>query len=906
MAKKNKAKKANNGHSVLSEKPSSGETEVLELQKSQDENSGTTVSDPSVSATIQGNLEANEPNVNSDLATPTNIESHVVTTHEPLASKQATSIEQEKGDVILDEVQELQKDQVSKEINKYEHTSTSVQIQRFENGEKTTTESQQEILPSDLTNKRSDQQVVIEQSTSNSSPKDHKLTSETPEPTPEPASEPVSEPSSEPTTEPLAIKSTKKRLTLKERLALAAKGKSKKVTDSANITPSVTPIGLTPVTSNDQETSLTAEETPIAVEETELSRLKKKLEEVQLKNLKLEEQVILLKTRSTSASMTSLSNSNDSDKQIKELKAKLATKDDTIQQLLKEGETLSVKELKLNETIKKLRVTNSNLEMNLKDYSEKTNETNLKIVELEDYLKTSNFKSISQLIDNYTQVSQTLAEVQSTLDAELECEWESKYRELLKRFENEVLTKKEALKDINELKIQLNMSKRQHTLELESKTSIINDLKREISSTKLENLHEIARLESKIESLRMETESSNPRGNSSLTFPQSEPEQTTSSKTIDYTEFEKLSDTHHNLQQQYLSSQANWKVIEANLLNKVDSSAASIEAMKRSKIKLSQDLKKLNSSLMEQAEENKKLHESSKHMLEVNEELKFAVQVKETDLLDLQDKLEKFKQIYSSQKANMDIKVQSLTATIDTLKSENNCSQTSLKKFQEGGLHLSLDTPIKQTFRGISSQNVAESGGQFHTPSWNDIRLGESSNTPAANFSTFPYTSSMDNSVNSLSGDDDPLGNLTDDAYSLNSRHHSFSHNNSHISSTIPAIGNNSNIHLINKMSSNIRRLEIELHTLREENHQFALEKEETEQKLLDKLKLSDEVASLNRTIEDLQQQIHSNNEKEQTMLELIGEKSEQVEELKADIVDLKGLCKLQVQQMMDLQESKI
>ena len=40
-------------------------------------------------------------------------------------------------------------------------------------------------------------------------------------------------------------------------------------------------------------------------------------------------------------------------------------------------------------------------------------------------------------------------------------------------------------------------------------------------------------------------------------------------------------------------------------------------------------------------------------------------------------------------------------------------------------------------------------------------------------------------------------------------------------------------------------------------------------------------------------------------MLELIGEKSEQVEELKADVVDLKELCKLQVQQLVE-QSSRV
>lgn len=65
--------------------------------------------------------------------------------------------------------------------------------------------------------------------------------------------------------------------------------------------------------------------------------------------------------------------------------AKIATKDETIQQLLKEGEALSLRELKLNETIKKLKSANQDLESNLQDYSIKSEESTLKLEEFNDF-----------------------------------------------------------------------------------------------------------------------------------------------------------------------------------------------------------------------------------------------------------------------------------------------------------------------------------------------------------------------------------------------------------------------------------------------------------------------------------------------------------------------------------------
>ena len=103
-------------------------------------------------------------------------------------------------------------------------------------------------------------------------------------------------------------------------------------------------------------------------------------------------------------------------------------------------------------------------------------------------------------------------------------------------------------------------------------------------------------------------------------------------------------------------------------------------------------------------------------------------------------------------------------------------------------------------------------------------------------------------------------------------------------------------------MSSNIRRLEIELNTLKDEYEKLLDVKELREQELLESIKVYEQVNELKSKIEELEKIIEEKNAKELTMLELIGEKSEQVEELKADVADLKDLCRNQVQQMVEMQ----
>ena len=174
--------------------------------------------------------------------------------------------------------------------------------------------------------------------------------------------------------------------------------------------------------------------------------------------------------------------------------------------------------------------------------------------------------------------------------------------------------------------------------------------------------------------------------------------------------------------------------------------------------------------------------------------------------------------------------------------------------------------------------------------------MGESSTTPAINrdFSTF-----LDRNIS--------LSSFTEIGDDIDDREqYSFTGQLAPpVGGGVPASSHSNNIQLVNKMSSNIRRLEIELNTLKDEYSKISTEKEKVEQELLESLKLTDEIKLLHSELDSLKSVIKDKEIQEQRMLELIGEKSEQVEELKADVVDLKELCKLQVQQLVE-QSSRV
>lgn len=718
---------------------------------------------------------------------------------------------------------------------------------------------------------------------------------------------------------------TKKRLTLLERLALAAKGKKQRSstptpTSSAAGTPPATgsdepknviikeendPLAENKVTIKDEEkvgkTGLESELASDGKYRDELKQLAAEIENLKANNSELSEENKQLKSQS--------SKPGNINKETIQLKEQLASKDETIEQLMKEGQVLSVKELKLNESIKKLKASNNDLEQSLNDYSKKNEQVLLKLNEQEDFLKKHKFKSINQLIDDYNDISKKLSQSNDDLEKEKQLDWEGKYKEQQRLYETESSERKQSIKKLNELKIQFDMSKKQNSLELESKNTTINDLKRSISSIRDENSKEIYRLENKIESLRVENERSPGSLSGNKDYNNCERIDTDTilnPKQIDYEEFVKLSNNHHSLQQQYLSSQENWKLIESNLLNKIDVLTSSVDSLKKSKSKSMNEIQKLQNSLQRKMEEYDQLIEKFDELTNEKEEIVFQNQVKDTDYQELQEKFDKFQQIYNTDRQNLNSKIKQLTESLEKSKNNSNTSlgpfeQTSPNRQNLNGLHLNLEPPKLMKHHSSNSINDAS----YNNSGWPDIKFGESSTTPAVSreYSAVFMNRSHNNSLASLMDNVDTATELANDNYSFNSKYPSHMGNGS-ISGIIPTSGNN-NIQLINKMSSNIRRLEIELSTMKDENTQLSLDKEQAQQEILKQFKLMEEVNSLKKQITTLQTEIDQKSRQEETMLELIGEKSEQVEELRADVQDLKDLCKLQVQQMIEIQESK-
>ena len=97
-------------------------------------------------------------------------------------------------------------------------------------------------------------------------------------------------------------------------------------------------------------------------------------------------------------------------------------------------------------------------------------------------------------------------------------------------------------------------------------------------------------------------------------------------------------------------------------------------------------------------------------------------------------------------------------------------------------------------------------------------------------------------------------------------------------------------VQLVERMSAAVRRLESEKLSMREELTRLAKQRDEARTTITDLMKEVEEKREDHNKVDELQKEIEGINARYQTTLEMLGEKSEMVEELKADVGDLKGM----------------
>ena len=389
---------------------------------------------------------------------------------------------------------------------------------------------------------------------------------------------------------------------------------------------------------------------------------------------------------------------------------------------------------------------------------------------------------------------------------------------------------------LDETKILLETTKDQHANEILIKVEVINQLKTNIQELKTSNSHEVLRLENKLELLRLEHEKGD-----------------TSSQNGDYS---KVMANYSNLQNEYLQSQENWKLIEINLTHKIDQLNSIIDQFKKNKLQLNNDIKHLKDKIVH----DKHIYEGLLNNFE-----------------KLQEKFDTLKVSHSNcQNDSITYKQQldDLTTKYNTLEKDNK------------ELHDKIT--LESSKLDLSHPENFNNGGAI-TPGMDSGGLGIRSSSLSHNLD-IPTPNEMSHS----------------DSFDQISEFNSVYNHSNYSNNSMTDVNQPTNpIQLINKMSSNIKLLKVELTSVKDENALLSNQKEHLQKKLLSYNNLSQEIDSIKSELESVTHQLSVKTNQEQVYLEVIGEKEERIDELDNDVKDLKDLCRLQVQQMIEMHEGK-
>ncbi|CUS12701.1 unnamed protein product [Tuber aestivum] len=107
---------------------------------------------------------------------------------------------------------------------------------------------------------------------------------------------------------------------------------------------------------------------------------------------------------------------------------------------------------------------------------------------------------------------------------------------------------------------------------------------------------------------------------------------------------------------------------------------------------------------------------------------------------------------------------------------------------------------------------------------------------------------------------------------------------------SVSAIATGPSVQLVELMSSTIRRLESELAAIREEMETAQAQRDDARREMADMVREIEGSHEAEKRVKELESEIEELKRREECTLEMLGEKSEMVDELRQDVLDLKGM----------------
>ena len=564
----------------------------------------------------------------------------------------------------------------------------------------------------------------------------------------------------------------------------------------------------------------------------------------------------------------------------------LAEKDEKIALLMAAGQSLSKTEMKHLATIKKVRgqiATMHKDQASLKNRAEKAERT---IPVLEDRAKRA--ESISKrtaeedvqtsartsadseaMMKERQALTATIADIKAQLGRANHRADQAEERAQLDLLEKEKKKSDQLQGDLTSARLEREFSEEKLRREIKDLQATVTHEKEQARVQESEMLSEQAVLESKLESFRARAEEASSSDSGE-----------THAKLLRHIE---------TLQTQYSSASQNWQGIEGSLLSRI----AALEKERDDAITREGDWRKRLKDI------SHKLKQKDREVEQVNDRIVDM----ERRLYEAQDE---------AQRSQKD--VQQLTneltqskAELEGQRHEAEKQLTSRIEEERAKWHASISVPRLDS-PGISSRKVSGLDiSQFINPGHTDRPqsrrssnmhgFGHGSSTPPPQ-SVMPPLRTLTNGTNMpetpsiiMSNDDEYFANVPITPASPNHTPPTKSGSGGiHDIMSTSTAGAGPSVQLVERMSANVRRLESEKAASRDEIARLGTQRDEARQQLVSLMQEIEAKRAVDTALKKLETEHGEMAKRYQTTLEMLGEKSEMVEELKADVADVKAM----------------
>lgn len=576
------------------------------------------------------------------------------------------------------------------------------------------------------------------------------------------------------------------------------------------------------------------------------------------------------------------------------LEKSLAAKDEQIAQLFEEGQMLAKKELTHMNTIKRLRAKERDFDKSTEGLRRRCDKAEAEVAALQEKLRKASAieKAQSDTIRDMSKAQKELEKLQrenadmadklASLGRE-HAEMKKQYEE--KAFEAQEASLAEAQSRVSELETQLSkrgaeVSELQERLKQE-REALEHELEAEIKSAsrkETELRDEVKDLEARVEHYRALSEAA--RATSSSDGGSKEASESALVQQVEV------------LQAQHAIASENWAGIETRLRDRVAEMERELESAKTQEISLRKKYKDLSLG--------------SRSLAAEKEQLADELSALQSDLERARTEARSAKSALTEAETAQRARIDELTKRISSLESDKAALTEELEsvraKLDEAErINAELDAtppslPPPADFEPESEFVAAASSPVLGYTSRFDRHRSVSRGTPmmeqgSAFGSAFGNT--FGNADTSMASSELPtaeISRVTSPTPGNTSREYSSS------ATGAPA----TSMQLLGKMNMTIRLLESELAQTRADLDKAKKEKEAVYQEVAGLFRTNEKLHKYEAEATELRAQVEDLKAREQTALEMLGEKSERVNELQADVQDLKDMYRQQIEQLAD------